>query len=190
MVTSSTSIRSRASATTRASIPSYRPQAKTRCAEREYFSALACVNGTPEGVGTTSRASGASPVTASSALPQGPGAITNPGPPAEGGIVHSVMDIARPVPQVMHAQLDGAPGRGLAEQRDTERAEVFRKDRDDVDAHAPSPPPTPCAAHAQSSPAHVSPGPRQPGPTSARQPGPRSAQAHVSPSGRAQVSPD
>ena len=43
--------------------------------------------------------------------------------------------------EVVHAQLDGAAGRGLAEQRDTERAEVLRKDRDDVDAHAPSPPP-------------------------------------------------
>src|ERR1035438_6507177 len=42
-------------------------------------------------------------------------------------------------------------------------------------------------AQSTSARAHVSPGPRQPGPTSARQAGPRSARAQVRPSGRAQV---
>src|SRR5215470_7386159 len=70
---------------TRASIPSYRPQAKIRCVWRAYAAAISCRNGTPAGVGTISRVCGEPPLaSASSASPQGPGAMTIPGPPPKG----------------------------------------------------------------------------------------------------------
>src|SRR5215469_16548126 len=85
MLTSSTGTRVRASSAKRASIPSYRPQANTRCAERAYAAAISCRNGTPLGVGTISLAPGDPvPITASSASPHGPGLITMPGPPPNG----------------------------------------------------------------------------------------------------------
>src|ERR1700733_9946537 len=55
MLTSSTGIRVLASATTRESIPSYRPQAKTRCASPAYEAAVSWVKGVPDGVGTIKR---------------------------------------------------------------------------------------------------------------------------------------
>src|SRR5215469_12347141 len=85
MLTSSTGTRVRASSAKRASIPSYRPQANTRCAERAYAAAISCWNGTPLGVGRISLAAGGPvPITASSASPHGPGLITMPGPPPKG----------------------------------------------------------------------------------------------------------
>src|SRR5215813_4409739 len=85
MLTSSTGTRLRASSAKRASIPSYRPQANTRCAERAYAAAISCRNGTPLGVGTISLAPGDPvPITASRAAPHGPGLITMPGPPPNG----------------------------------------------------------------------------------------------------------
>src|SRR5258705_4811531 len=63
-------------------MPSYRPQAKTRCCSVASSEAIAWLNGTPACLGTTSR----EPVvrTASSASPHGSGRITMPGPPPYG----------------------------------------------------------------------------------------------------------
>ena len=55
MLTSSTGMRERASSMNRASMPSYRPQAKISWEQPVYLAALAWVNGTPLGVGTISR---------------------------------------------------------------------------------------------------------------------------------------
>src|SRR5215472_15856283 len=85
MLISSTGTRVRASSAKRASIPSYRPQANTRCAERAYAAAISCWNGMPPGVGRISLALGGPvPIIASSASPHGPGLITMPGPPPKG----------------------------------------------------------------------------------------------------------
>src|SRR5215472_2350888 len=85
MLTSSTGTRVRASSANRASIPSYRPQANTRCAIREYAAAVSCRNWTPAGVGTTSLVPGdLDPSTASRASPHGAGLMTMPGPPPNG----------------------------------------------------------------------------------------------------------
>src|SRR5215470_2107908 len=85
MLTSSTGTRARASSVNRASIPSYRPQANTRCAIREYVAAVSCRNWTPAGVGTTSLVPGdPDPSTASRASPHGTGLMTIPGPPPKG----------------------------------------------------------------------------------------------------------
>src|SRR5258708_5595308 len=84
MVTSSTGILARASAATRASIPSYLPQPKTRWLSLAYSVAISCVNGTPAGLGSTSRAGRPDGIKASRASPHGSGRITMPGPPPNG----------------------------------------------------------------------------------------------------------
>ena len=70
---------------TRPSMPSYRPQANTSRGSVAYRAAMSWVNGTPLGVGTTSRADPASVspggMISSSASPQTSGFITMPGPP-------------------------------------------------------------------------------------------------------------
>jgi hypothetical protein len=45
-----------------------------------------------------------------------------------------MVHVMGPGPQVMDPERDVAALRGLADERDLERAEVLRKDRDDVDA--------------------------------------------------------
>src|ERR1700691_1200025 len=101
MLTSSTGIRVRISSTTRPSMPSYRPQAKMSRDSAAYAAAMSWLNGTPLGVGTTSRAgrspsggalsgralSGGAPsrpMISSRASPQTSGFITMPGPPPNG----------------------------------------------------------------------------------------------------------
>src|ERR1700719_4163411 len=94
MLTSSTGSRARMACTTRPSMPSYRPQANTSHGSAAYRAARSWVNGTPLGVGTTSRAPGAPPTMAppamappriaSSASPQTSGFMTMPGPPPNG----------------------------------------------------------------------------------------------------------
>ena len=82
MLTSSTGIRAAASSTTRWSMPSYRPHANTSRCSAAHVRAVACVNGLPAGVGTTSRGGrGSAATTASSASPHTCGRITMPGPP-------------------------------------------------------------------------------------------------------------
>src|SRR5690349_12235270 len=56
MLTSSTGIRVRASAATRESMPSYRPQPKISHGSAAYAAARSCVNSAPDGLGSTSRA--------------------------------------------------------------------------------------------------------------------------------------
>jgi hypothetical protein len=67
-------------------MPSYRPQANTSRGSVTYRAAMSWVNGTPLGVGTTSRAGPAIPpgMISSSASPQTSGFITMPGPPPNG----------------------------------------------------------------------------------------------------------
>src|SRR5215469_7719338 len=65
-------------------MPSYRPHANTSHGSATYRAARSWVNGTPLGVGTTSRARGCSPRMASSASPQTSAFITMPGPPPNG----------------------------------------------------------------------------------------------------------
>src|SRR5580700_995596 len=88
MLTSSTGIRARIASATRPSIPSYRAQANTSRGSVAYRAAMSWVNGTPLGVGTTSRADPASSspggMISSSASPQTSGFMTMPGPPPNG----------------------------------------------------------------------------------------------------------
>src|SRR5580692_5770795 len=84
MLTSSTGRRARMACTTRPSMPSYRPQANTSHGSAAYRAARSWVNGTPLGVGTTSRAPGEPARIASSASPQTSGFMTMPGPPPNG----------------------------------------------------------------------------------------------------------
>src|ERR1700678_721037 len=84
MLTSSTGRRARMASTSRPSMPSYRPQANTSHASAAYRAARSWVNGTPLGVGTTSRARGERGRISSSASPQTSGFMTMPGPPPNG----------------------------------------------------------------------------------------------------------
>src|SRR5271166_4644396 len=87
ILTSSTGIRARIASATRPSMPSYRPQANTSHGSVAYRAAMSWVNGTPLGVGTTSRAGTPTPsagMISSSASPQTSGFITMPGPPPNG----------------------------------------------------------------------------------------------------------
>ncbi len=79
MLTSDTGPCAAASSATRWSMPSYRPQAKTRPGSVAHCAARAWVNGRPAGVGTTSRVPGRR--TSASARPHGSGRMTMPGPP-------------------------------------------------------------------------------------------------------------
>src|SRR4051812_7261431 len=65
-------------------MPSYRPQAITSRSAPESSAASRCVNGSPDGVGTTSTAPSPSGTSASSASPHGSGFITMPAPPPYG----------------------------------------------------------------------------------------------------------
>ena len=66
-------------------MPSYRPQAKIRRGSAASSCAIAWVNGSPAGVGTTSRGAGPRPGRARPAPhPTAPGRITMPGPPPYG----------------------------------------------------------------------------------------------------------
>src|SRR5271170_3708476 len=84
MLTSSTGRRARMACATRPSMPSYRPQANTSHGSAAYRAARSWVNGTPLGVGTTSRAPGEPARISSSASPQTSGFMTMPGPPPNG----------------------------------------------------------------------------------------------------------
>src|SRR5580658_4285817 len=84
MLTSSTGRRAPMACTTRASMPSYRPQANTSHGSAAYRAARSWVNGTPLGVGTTSRAPEEPARMPSSASPQTSGFMTMPGPPPNG----------------------------------------------------------------------------------------------------------
>src|SRR5579872_5812474 len=77
MLTSSTAIRVLASATTRESMPSYRPQAKIRCRSPAYWAAISWVNGVPDGVGTIRRdgRGGAAPEAVGAEVESGAGVV-------------------------------------------------------------------------------------------------------------------
>jgi hypothetical protein len=68
-----------ASSATRWSMPSYRPQANTRCRSAVHRCAVAWSNSRPAGVGTTNRVSAVQ--ISSSASPHTGAFITMPGPP-------------------------------------------------------------------------------------------------------------
>lgn len=70
---------------TRASMPSYRPQANTRCSDVDASDrAMDCVKGVPAGVGTTRVDEPSGRKSASSACAHGSGFITMPAPPPYG----------------------------------------------------------------------------------------------------------
>src|SRR4051794_30487366 len=156
METSDTGPASAAQSATRWSMPSYRPQAKTRPGSGAHSAAMAGVNGWPAGGGQPALGGplgshGLRERLAGGGRHDEPGArrpdVVQRAPPGLGthdharaaavrGVVDGAVDVVGPLAEGGHADGGESSLRRLAEQRLPERSQVLGKDRDDVDAEA------------------------------------------------------